>query len=478
MTATTRVLLWLAGWVFVLLLAAMGLTALAVGHSRKQLEAYRASLEKRGEHFDVAALAPAAPPTEGNRAGELLAVAKDLGEINKAETIRLMQSVEEKSPGVNIVQHLEEHATVSSKAIPWEEMQEKFKPLTPLLATIRELSQSPFLETQLDYSKGFSMPLTGVTESLKAGQYLGQEGLLFLHQGNAPAAVENIQAILRVARITEKQPLLISNLVTASLLGIAQTLTWETLQSSALRPADLDTLQKAWSRISITPSIVPSWRMERANALPFFDAPSYSAISAVSSTSGSPAMSSLPKSLDEFLSISSFAVWSVLYRHADEKQFIETYQTLIDLAPADPLTGPWMPMLEAGRNLQARLADAGIGRLFSRMILPAVETSSGRIISTQATVNLTVTALALQRHHLAQGDYPPSLSDLVPAFLPAVPADPFDGKPLRFHRLNSQGYLLHAIGPDGMDNQGDATKPSKRRSLHDGKDIVWPQAAQ
>jgi len=320
------------------------------------------------------------------------------------------------------------------------------------------------------------MPMAGATESLKAGQFLAQEGILFLRENNGPAAIQNIQAILRLAGMTNRQPLLISSLITASLLGMAQTLTWEWLQSSAVTGRDLEILQKDWAEVRLTASLVPVWRLERAMAMPFFESPSYSVITAASSSGTKPALSSLPRSLDEILSMGGFFVWATIYRHADEKQFLETYQTLIDLAPADQLAGPWAPALETSRKLQTQLNSSGFERMFSRMALPTVENTTSRIISTQALAQLTVTALALQRYKLAHVEYPQSLTDLVPDFLPVLPLDPFDGNPLRYQPLSAGGYLLYAIGPDGTDDHGDATKP-KHRSLLDGKDIVWPQAS-
>ncbi|MFZ4682237.1 MAG: hypothetical protein ACOYMS_07025, partial [Terrimicrobiaceae bacterium] len=363
MSKTTRILLWLAGWVFFLIIAAIGLTALAVGHSRRQLVQYQASLVKRGEHFDVAALAPPDPLLDGNGANRLIILGKELGNKATADQIRFVQTSDEKSPGRSIVKHREEQATVSSKPVPWTEVREKFKPLVPLLADIREASQSPLLEIQPDYSKGFAMQMAGATESLKAGQFLAQEGIFFLRENNGPAAVENTLAILCLARMTNKQPILISSLITASLLGIAQNLTWEWMQSSTVTDPDLELLQKAWAEVRITPTLVPIWRMERAMAMPYFENPSFTVLTAASSFSSTPTVSSLPKSLEEILSMGGFLVWATVYRHADEKQFLENYQTLIDLAPADPVAGPWTPALETSRKLQTQLNSSGFERL-------------------------------------------------------------------------------------------------------------------
>jgi hypothetical protein len=80
----------------------------------------------------------------------------------------------------------------------------------------------------------------------------------------------------------------------------------------------------------------------------------------------------------------------------------------------------------------------------------------------RAEVLLSETALEVERYGLANhNQLPATLQDLVPAFLAAVPADPFDGKLLRYKQL-PKGYLIYSIGEDGVDNGGEAWDPQKK----------------
>ena len=64
--------------------------------------------------------------------------------------------------------------------------------------------------------------------------------------------------------------------------------------------------------------------------------------------------------------------------------------------------------------------------------------------------------LALRAHQLERGAPPPNLQALVPAYLKAVPADPFGaGEPLRY-RTDGASYTLWSIGSDGVDDGGKA----------------------
>src|SRR5205085_10074692 len=87
-----------------------------------------------------------------------------------------------------------------------------------------------------------------------------------------------------------------------------------------------------------------------------------------------------------------------------------------------------------------------------------------------------VAALAVERHRLARGAWPASLDALVPDFLPGVPDDPFDGRPLRYRRL-ADGVVVYSVGPDGADDGGNLAEPLPRPP--DGKDVgvrLWDEA--
>ncbi|MBL8797104.1 MAG: hypothetical protein JNM56_24600 [Planctomycetia bacterium] len=73
-----------------------------------------------------------------------------------------------------------------------------------------------------------------------------------------------------------------------------------------------------------------------------------------------------------------------------------------------------------------------------------------------ADLRCSVVALAAERYRLATGAWPASLADLVPKYLPAVPVDLYDGKPLRYAR-DDEGVVIWSVGPDGHDDGGKPT---------------------
>jgi len=59
---------------------------------------------------------------------------------------------------------------------------------------------------------------------------------------------------------------------------------------------------------------------------------------------------------------------------------------------------------------------------------------------------------------------PEQLSALVPAYLPALPRDLMDGRPLRYKHLDQKEFMLYSVGENGLDDNARSD------------DVLWPKA--
>lgn len=99
-----------------------------------------------------------------------------------------------------------------------------------------------------------------------------------------------------------------------------------------------------------------------------------------------------------------------------------------DIALSQPVAWPGI------RRFSDRFSTAGL----ERALESGDELAQG--------LSATELAVALRRFRLDAGSYPDDLSALVPKYLPAVPIDPFTGRPLVYARKDA-GFELHAEGP-------------------------------
>jgi hypothetical protein len=87
-----------------------------------------------------------------------------------------------------------------------------------------------------------------------------------------------------------------------------------------------------------------------------------------------------------------------------------------------------------------------------------------------AALRCAETAVAAERYRRKHGNWPPSLADLVPQYLSAVPRDPFDGKPLRY-RKTDRGAIIYSLYDDG--NGADRDRLPDAASSKDVVFTLW-----
>jgi hypothetical protein len=85
-----------------------------------------------------------------------------------------------------------------------------------------------------------------------------------------------------------------------------------------------------------------------------------------------------------------------------------------------------------------------------------------RVTDTHALQRVTMTALALRLYRKENGRYPENLQQLVPKYLPSVPIDPYDGKPLRYRKLQ-KGFKVWSVGGNRKDDGGVKVRDWQRK---------------
>lgn len=131
---------------------------------------------------------------------------------------------------------------------------------------------------------------------------------------------------------------------------------------------------------------------------------------------------------------------------------------------ADEALPPWKHDQRRSDESHARIMETGI-----YPVAPVVKSLMGgnqmeEVFSNglamrdhfEAKREIVLTVLALDAFARRNQRYPASLEELAPRYMPEIPLDPFDGKPLRYRAASSaEGRpLLYSIGADGVDDGG------------------------
>lgn len=138
---------------------------------------------------------------------------------------------------------------------------------------------------------------------------------------------------------------------------------------------------------------------------------------------------------------------------ADRAELLSHYREYMNELAAAGERPLWEFSFDSSRWLDHHPDRLGDPYVVFSMLAPAID---GAIAIRQIAwyrLQAVRAAVGLKRFRLAEGRWPDSLNELVPRFMPSVPVDPFDGKPLRY-RLESGSPILWSIGHDRDDDGG------------------------
>lgn len=263
-----------------------------------------------------------------------------------------------------------------------------------------------------------------------------------LDEKNATAGVSTI---IGMACTLDTEPIIISKLVRIALLNIAVITLERRLNSGSPTDEEMKHLGELFAESAKTNQIANGLIGERAVFMQYFRMSSAEIQRLANSGEDNSSEQTGPPSPgpEPFF----FKLTGLFER--EQRFYLQSMGKFISLAEGGPRN------LSLITNFQEQIWQP-IGRnhyIILSMLMPAVGNASIKEAKGLAQVRTAQAALAVERFRLAHAKLPENLNELVPQFLPAVPDDPFDGQPLRYHRLQ-KGYVIYSVGSDGEDNGG------------------------
>lgn len=317
----------------------------------------------------------------------------------------------------------------------------------------------------VNLSQGFNTLLNHLSPIKGLAQGCALRALVLAEEQKPAESIEALRDVFRVRRSVISEPVLISALVGFALDGIGSRAVRDCLERTRFTDAQLALLSEDLRSIASTNCSERAFVGELANGRSAYTGGG----AALVSLGGPGAGGATPAAAQ--LGFGLLRASGILA--ADEAFYLKTLSAFID-ATRQPLP----QALDAAETNEAELmADlakpSGKLKIFSRMMLPALSKAIAKGAFDQAQLRLTMTALAIERFRLAHGRTPPeTLAVLVPEFLPDVPTDPFDGKPIRYRRTES-GYILYSTGIDRKDDGGTHTVPDQKGRARGNLDLVF-----
>jgi len=309
----------------------------------------------------------------------------------------------------------------------------------PAAALVREAASRPGCYFERDYGRpSVDMLLPELNGFQKAARLLALGARVAAATGDAPKALANLQALFRMTWHAEQDPILISALTAMVVDGYAVRTLEALLADGGVAVGGLEVGPSQF----YNETLARACRMEGAFGLTIF---CELALGDPATVLGSQEWL-LRSPLLEVTGCA--AAYRVFILQPDLRFYLRSmhrYQNLTAM-PYHESREQWE------RTERALSTGKGMG-LISALIFPALGRVAETAVTADARHSLARLALAMERHRSEKGAYPESLDAVAPAFIPAVPPDPFDGKPLRMARSDG-AIVLYSAGPDAKDDGG------------------------
>lgn len=311
------------------------------------------------------------------------------------------------------------------------------------LESLHEAAAISECRYSVDLSQGLSTLTPHVTDVRDGCRLLGVEAAWHAENGNAKGVVEVVETLLRVARSLDQEPMMFSHLVRMGGANGAIGPLERALSRIAFTDEQLAQLQKVLGDVHGDEGLLRALVGNRCMYLVAFQC---------------------PQALDReqfgrLLPVPLLEAYNALgFSARDGIVFLDYMEECIRILQLPVSKRPAAAEVAAG-HVHARrglfLRDVGYTAFAIR-----------RDMQEMAWTELATAALAVERYRLARGGLPETLDQLVPGYLAAVPADPFDGAPLRYKRVD-RGFVVYSVGEDGRDDGGKEQPRSRQGQTYD-----------
>jgi len=295
----------------------------------------------------------------------------------------------------------------------------------------------------IDLSAGFETKLPPLSEIRKAVFLLKLEAVLHAENGDGESAVRSAKSSFGIARSLAKESIVISQLVRVACQSFAVTTIEYCINRIELKDEQLVELIECVHNSERISDISCAFVGERCNGISFFKAPESVNPDLINGIPFRPV-------LELFEAAGLVDADAIIYLDIME-EYIKSVRF------------PLHKRLDAVKAVDAKLRSKSKIHILLHSLMPALSRITTIDLRNIAQLRTARVALAIERYRLAAVKLPDALTDLVPAYLDSVPADPFDSNELRYRKLEP-GFVVYSIGEDLSDDGGKERKRHGKRS--------------
>ena len=338
---------------------------------------------------------------------------------------------------------------------------------TPALEELRQASLRPFARMPLAYTNGFDNDgtlLPPLANEKRCAQFLQLRSIAEIQDGQSQPALDDVKLLLHLSDTLRDQPFLISHLVRIAMTAIALQPVYEGLAQHRWNDAQLADLETALAAKDFPADFQFAMRGERTCA-----------IATIDNWHRTREMKSFAEGVGAGVVVTnSMRLMPSVFFYRNELAYARLYEQLV--LPLVDLTNRTVSVA-AYRRDEADINE--ISKHYSPytvlalLSFPAGSRSVQKFALIQGQVDLARVACALERFHLANGNYPETLHALTPQFIEKVPHDLINGQPLHYRRTDDNKFVLYSVGWNETDDGGQVVLGKNGVVEREKGDWVW-----
>ena len=349
------------------------------------------------------------------------------------------------APGKPDPNEMSPHEMVLGEPLPHELAQAVATHLAANRATIEEIHAAAQLSASrysIDLSRGFATLLPHLARLRSLAQLMRWEAIQQSARGDRVEALRALKSGAAIAASLEKEPLLISYMVRIAILNVWLRALEHIVTKHTLTDAELSELTDLLVRAEQAGREVLHRAIvgERAIGVAAFDL-DYKTFESISAGGTSP-----DAELPDFLRIGLYEFRRAAGMNNRDLAFYLDRLNELENAVTNDHSGILQKAQAVTDTIEQELPKHRLRYLISGMILPSISKAMEKEAFIAAELRCARAALAIERFRLKKSGRLPSPHELVPAFLPAWPLDPFTNDPLEYEKLPVGYQIVSAEG--------------------------------
>jgi len=321
---------------------------------------------------------------------------------------------------------------------------------------LRQASRLPYSRFPLNYDNEYpgAILLPQLAALKRCSQVLQLRTIAELQNGQPDKALDDVKLLLRLTDAIRTEPFLISHLVRIAMWQITLQPVYEGLAEHRWSDEQLVALDAELAKVDF----LADYPFAMRGGLGFLSASTDSLMRhrqdlwMVSSEDG---VSLIPHCIYPLIPTG----WFYQNQLNCARMVVECY---IPLADVNRETVSPASVRHADEALRAEAKKTTPYNILKNLQLPWLGKAVEKFAYAQASVDQARTAIALERCRLAHGGYPESLDALAPQFIARVPHDVIGGQPLKYRRTQDGQFVLYSIGWNETDDGGVAGNQKSR----------------